>query len=189
MMMNKLSLLLTGSVMTISLLSAAPAKAQDVSVQKMADAIFSVIEADRAVYTKNVVQRLQNDEEVITAEEHWKEESALPLPAQMLRMGAERVSEKKSGFSYALLSLWAINKQNKPRSEFEQKALESLNKNGKNVYGNEELGGKKYFTAVYPDVAVSKACVTCHNDHIDSPKKDFKVGEMMGGLVIRIPLD
>ena len=74
-------------------------------------------------------------------------------------------------------------------SEFEQKALESLNKNGKNVYGNEELGGKKYFTAVYPDVAVSKACVTCHNDHIDSPKKDFKVGEMMGGLVIRIPLD
>lgn len=187
--MNKLSLLLTGSIFVTVLCSASSIKAQDVSVKKMADAIFSVIEADRAVYTKKVVQRLQNEEEVIAAEEHWQEESALPLPAQMLRMGAERVSEKNSGFSYALLSLWAINKQNKPRSEFEKKALESLNKDGKNVYGSETLGGKKYYTAVYPDVAVSKACVSCHNDHIDSPKKDFKIGDMMGGLVIRIPLE
>lgn len=170
-------------------LSSSVVIAKDVSVQRMADAIYSVIEADRAVYTQKVVHRLQNEDETITAEEHWQEESALPLPAQMLRMGAERVNEKKSGFSYALLSLWAINKQNKPRSPLEQKALESLNSNGKNFYGEETLGGKRYFAAVYPDVAVSKACVTCHNDHIDSPKKDFKLGDMMGGLVIRIPLD
>ena len=188
-MMKKRNRMLTKYIVAIGCLLVTTANAQDVSVQKMADAIFSVIEADRAVYTKKVVHRLQNEDEVITAEEHWQEESALPLPAQMLRMGAERVNEKKSGFSYALLSLWAINKQNKPRSEFEKKALESLNKDGKNVYGNETLGGKKYFTAVYPDVAVSKACVSCHNDHIDSPKKDFKVGEMMGGLAIRIPLE
>jgi hypothetical protein len=179
----------TSSILAVILVLPSFGFAQDVSVQKMADAIFSVIEADRAVYTKNVVHRLQNEDEVITAEERWREESALPLPAQMLRMGAERVNEKKAGFNYALLSLWAINKQNKPRTDFEKKALESLNKNGKNVYGNETFGDKKYFTAVYPDVAVSKACVTCHNDHIDSPKKNFKVGEMMGGLVIRIPLD
>ena len=187
--MKKLNLLLKSIIIALSFAVANSLQAQDVSVKKMADAIFSVIEADRAVYTKKVVQRLQNEDEVITAEERWQEESALPLPAQMLRMGAERVNEKNSGFSYALLSLWAINKQNKPRSEFERKALESLNKDGKNVYGNEKLGDKNYFTAVYPDVAVSKACVSCHNDHIDSPKKDFKVGDMMGGLVIRIPLD
>jgi len=174
---------------TLCLCSSGIANAKEVSVKKMADAIFSVIEADRAVYTKKVVHRLQNEDETITADEHWQEESALPLPAQMLRMGAERVSEKDSGFSYALLSLWAINKQNKPRSPLEKKALEALNSHGKNFYGEEKLGDKIYFTAVYPDVAVSEACVSCHNDHIDSPKKDFKKGDMMGGLVIRIPLD
>jgi Protein of unknown function (DUF3365). len=46
----------------------------------------------------------------------------------------------------------------------------------------------KYFTAVYPDVAVTAACVTCHNEHKDSPKTDFKIGEVMGGVVIRVPL-
>ena len=59
----------------------------------------------------------------------------------------------------------------------------------RNYYGEEILGGQKYFTAVYPDIAVSKACVTCHNDHLDSPKKDFKIGDTMGGLVIRIPIE
>jgi len=163
--------------------------AKDVSVKRMADAIFSVIEADRAIYTKNIVQRLQNEEEIISADEHWKEESALILPAQMLRLAAERVNEKKAGFNYSLLSLWAINKQNKPRTDLEIKALNALKDNKENFYGEETLGGKKYFTAAYPDIAVSKACIDCHNDHIDSPKKDFALGDAMGGLVIRIPLD
>ncbi|MET1254055.1 Tll0287-like domain-containing protein [Aliikangiella maris] len=183
--------LLAGASLLTALTFTPVAYAEDasVSVRKMADAIFSVIEADRAVYTQKVVHRLQNEEEVITAEEKWKEESALPLPAQMLRMGAERVAEKRSGFTYALLSSWAINKQNSPKTDLEKKALKTIEQSKQNFYGVETLGKKKYYTAVYPDIAVSKACVDCHNDHLDSPRKDFKIGETMGGLVIRIPLD
>ena len=187
--MNILRAPVFSSLIIASLMISSPTNAKNVSVKTMADAIFSVIEADRAVYTKQVVHRLQNVDETITAEERWKEESALPLPAQMLRMGAERVSEKKSGFNYALLSLWPINNQNKPRSKFEKKALEITSKKAENFYGEETLGGKTYFTAVYPDVAVSKACIDCHNDHADSPKKDFKLGDTMGSLVIRIPIN
>jgi len=32
-------------------------------------------------------------------------------------------------------------------------------------------------------------CVSCHNKHPDTPKKDFKIGDVMGGVVIRIPID
>ncbi|UTA46928.1 DUF3365 domain-containing protein [Simiduia sp. 21SJ11W-1] len=162
----------------------------EITPQKMADAIYAVIESDRTVYTRQVVNRLQNEEEVITAEEHWKEEQALPLPAQMLRMGAEGVAKKNAGFTYALLSEWPINKQNAPKTPMEKEGLAFVRTNvGKNFYGTEALGGKKYFTAVYPDTAVSEACVKCHNDHLDSPKTDFKLGDIMGGVVMRIPLD
>ena len=51
------------------------------------------------------------------------------------------------------------------------------------------VGGKKYFTAVYADTAVAQACVSCHNGHKDSPRKDFKLGDVMGGVVIRIPMN
>ena len=50
------------------------------------------------------------------------------------------------------------------------------------------VDGVEYFTAVYADVAVSPSCVTCHNAHEDSPRNDFKAGDVMGGVVIRIPL-
>ncbi len=56
-------------------------------------------------------------------------------------------------------------------------------------YGEEELGGQRYFTAVYPDHAVVEACVVCHNNHKDSPRTDLEVGEVMGGVVIRIAMD
>jgi hypothetical protein len=30
--------------------------------------------------------------------------------------------------------------------------------------------------------------VSCHNQHKDSPRKDFKLNDVMGGVVIRIPI-
>lgn len=160
-----------------------------ISPQQMADALHAVMESDRTVYTRAVVNRLQNEEKVIKASEHWQDDKALPLPAQMFRMGAEMVAEKKKGFTYALLSEWPINKQNSPKTDAEKTGLEHIVKNvGQNYYTEETLGGKKYFTAVYPDIAIAAACVKCHNNHDDSPRTDFKEGDVMGGVVIRIPL-
>jgi hypothetical protein len=159
--------------------------------QQMADALFTVMSSDRAVYTKQVVNRLQNVDKVIKATEHWEDEKTLPLPAQMFRMGAETVMKKEAGFSYALLSLWPINKQNNPKTEAEKTGLQFVSDSlGKtNYYAEEVLGDKKYFTAVYADVAVSQACVSCHNNHDDTPRDDFKLDDVMGGVVIRIPLE
>lgn len=38
------------------------------------------------------------------------------------------------------------------------------------------------------DIAVAPACISCHNGHTDSPRSDFKMGDVMGGVVVRIPL-
>ena len=162
-----------------------------ISPQAMADALHAVMEADRTIYTRNVVNRLQNEQDVIKASEHWEDDKALPLPAQMFRMGAEMVAAKpEAGFRYALLSKWPVNRQNAPRTDIEKKGLDYIvDHEGKNFYGEETLGGKKYFTAVYPDVAVAPACTTCHNEHRDSPRRDFAIGDVMGGVVIRIPLE
>jgi hypothetical protein len=158
-----------------------------ITPKTMADALHAVMESDRVVYTRQVVNRLQQ-EKVIKASEHWKDDKALPLPAQMFRMGSEMVAEKTKDFSYALLSNWAINKQNLPKTEVEKAGLEAVAAKQEPFYGEETLGGQKYFTAVYPDIAVAEACISCHNGHDDSPRTDFKMGETMGGVVVRIPI-
>jgi Protein of unknown function (DUF3365) len=165
-----------------------PAHAQ-LSYKEMADGLHAVMEADRTVYTRMVVNRLQNEEKVIKATEHFKDDKTLPLPAQMFRFGAEAVAERKLPFSYSLLSLWPVNKQNAARTTAEKKGLEAVAKDpNKPFYGEETLGKTKYFTAVYADRAIAPACVSCHNEHKDSPKTDFKIGQTMGGVVIRIPM-
>lgn len=167
----------------------AAAMATGISPQKFADGLHEVMKADRTVYTKKVVNRLQNEENIIAASEHWEDDKALPLPAQMFRMGAEMASKADAGFTYSLLSMWPVNKQNKPATDIEKNGLEFVTANkGKNFYGEETLGGKKYFTAVYADVAVAEACVKCHNEHKDTPRTDFKLGDVMGGVVVRIAL-
>jgi len=155
------------------------------------DSLFAVMNADRANYTKLIVQRLgPNGAGVIKPDEHWKEfENGALLPAQMFRAGSEAVAEVTDEFTYSLQWLWPIGKQNGPKTDMEKTGLQYIVDNpGQNYYGTEELGGVNYYTAVYPDVAVAEACVTCHNEHIDTPKTDFKIGDVMGGVVIRVPL-
>jgi hypothetical protein len=157
--------------------------------KQLADMLHLVMESDRTVYTRLIVNRLTLQDKVITASEHFEDEQALVLPAQMFRFGSEMVAEKTEDFSYSLQSLWAVNKQNMPRTDIEKAGLAFIAENpGERYYGEEELGGVKYFTAVYPDVAVAPACINCHNEHPDSPRRDFEIGEVMGGVVLRIPL-
>lgn len=164
-------------------------KTASVTPRQMADALHAVMEADRTVYTRHVVNRLQNEEKVIKASEHWRDEKALPLPAQMFRMGSEMAAQKNAGFSYALLSMWPVNRQNAPKTDAEKAGLQAVvDTKGENYYTEETLNGKMYFTAVYPDVAVAPACISCHNAHRDSPRTDFQMGDVMGGVVVRIPV-
>lgn len=165
------------------------ASGASVSPQVMTDALFAVMSADREVYAREVVDRLQDQEKVLKATQHFVDDKSLPLPAQMFRMGAEMGQKNDIGFTYSLLSPWPINKQNGPKTELEKMGLRAVTETDKNYYTEESLGGKRYFSAFYPDKAVTEACVTCHNAHQDSPRKDFKVGDVLGGVVIRVPLE
>lgn len=155
------------------------------------DALFAVMKADRTNYTKLIIKRLgPAGSGSITPKEEWKDlEDGAPLPAQMFRAGAEAVRELNDTFTYSLQSLWPINKQNAPKTPMEKEGLQYIVDNpGENFYGTEKLGDVSYFTAVYPDVAVAGPCVSCHNEHKDTPKTDFKLGDVMGGVVIRVPM-
>lgn len=158
--------------------------------QQYTDSLFAVMNADRANYTKLIVQRLgPKGAGAIKPDEHWKDiDNGALLPAQMFRAGSEEVAKVTDKFTYSLQSIWPINKQNAPKTPLEKEGLEYIAANpGKNFYGEEKLGDVTYYTAVYPDVAVSPACTSCHNEHKDTPKTDFKLGEVMGGVVIRVP--
>ena len=157
-------------------------------VERVADYIYALIEADREVYTKHVVERMQT-KGVVVASENWEEKNTLPLPAQFLMESGRVMARKGLGLQFRLISLWPINKRNGPSSEFERIGLGTILTHPTKPYtAFVKEGGARYFQAVYPDLAVAQACIGCHNSHPDSPKRDFKLNDVMGGIVISIPL-
>lgn len=166
-------------------------KSAGVDPKAHTDALFAVMKASRTNYTKLIIKRLgPAGAGVITPKEEWKDlDDGAPLPAQMFRAISEDVRDLNDSFTYSLQSLWPINKQNAPKTAMEKEGLQFIADNpGENFYGTEKLGDVSYYTAIYPDVAVAGPCVTCHNEHKDTPKTDFKLGDVMGGVVIRVPL-
>jgi len=156
--------------------------------QTVADYIHDIIEADRTLYTTHVVDRMQETGTAI-ASEGWEERNALPLPAQMLLLSGERVRNKGGGLNYRLASLWPIYKKNGPANDFETKGLKAVQQNPHEPYtGFITQGGESLYVAFYADLAVSKSCVNCHNRHLLSPKRDQKLGDVMGGIIISFPV-
>lgn len=154
----------------------------------VADYLHAVIEANRTIYATHVVDKMQ-EKGLVRAAEHWKQQNALPLPAQFLIETGRLVVEKDLGIKYRLMSLWPIYVWNAPSTEFERKGLEAVLKNpDEPYYGFVRIGRERYFQAIYADRAVAHACVECHNTHMNSPRRNFKLNDVMGGIVITIPV-
>lgn len=166
----------------------------------VADYVHTALAADRTAYTKHVVNRAQKLEGkakedgvlAIEATEGWEQTNGIPLPAQMFRLGSEIASEDGT-FTYNLISSWYINDNQGPKNDFEKTAIEKVNETGEAYKEYQEVGGQKYFSALYPDKAVAEACITCHNTHPVHkeryPDKVFEMGDVMGGIMINIPLE
>ncbi len=178
----------------------ATATGPSISPDLVADYIHTVLAADRTAYTKHVVSRVkklegkEKEKGVLDVEstEGWQQTDGIPLPAQMFRLGYE-IANESGLFTYGLISPWFINDNHGPKSEFEKEAMDAMVASGEPYKGYQEVGDQAYFSAMYPDKAVAEACVSCHNTHPVHleryPDKVFELDEVMGGVVINIPVD
>lgn len=159
-----------------------------ISARAAADFIHNVIEAHRTIYSTHIVDRMLEKDTVVIAED-WKQKDGLPLPAQFL-LYAGRLAAEKGGVRLRLASLTPIYERNSAITEFERKGLMTVALNpDEPVTSVLRSGRRTIFKAIYADKAVSESCVICHNSHPLSEKKDFKLGEVMGGIIITFPLD
>jgi hypothetical protein len=158
-----------------------------ISPEIVADYVHSVVQADRTFYTTEIVDRMQT-RGIIFASEHWKNDGDLPLPAQFLLESGRLVAKQSNGIRFRLISSWPINKRNSPTTEFERAALKILENTNAPYAGVTTEGKARIFQALYPDKALSSKCADCHNVHPESPKRDFKTGDVMGGILVTIPL-
>ena len=131
----------------------------------------------RELYTKSIVE--PGLKAGLKFDERWQEAAvdAGPLPALFLRETAKSLAKGSVRLGLFLGSDSPINKANQfsgPQADaFRQMQRDRLPRHF-------FMDDVKAHTAMFPDVAVAKACVDCHNRHVDTPKRDWKVGDLMG---------
>ena len=101
--------------------------------------------------------------------------------------------EKSLGSRVLFYSPYPFGKQSGEEKglpdSFAQRAWNEANANpGKPVTVFEERNGKPTLRYANADVMTDE-CVSCHNSHPESKKKDWKVGDARGIVEIQIPLD
>ena len=159
-----------------------------ISPEIVADYVHSVVQADRTFYQNEIVGRMR-EKGMVAASEHWRADGGLPLPVQFLQESGRLMAKQGKAIRFRLISSWALNKEHRPTTEFERTGLMKVLENPDRPYTAMTTEGKaRRFQALYADKAVSQFCADCHNVHPKSPKRDFKAGDVMGGMLITIEL-
>jgi tRNA A-37 threonylcarbamoyl transferase component Bud32 len=117
---------------------------------------------------------------------------AMPLPATLtIDLGRHLSTRSESGMQVRLYSdyPWLFRKDGGPDDDFERDALRRLRDNpDEPVYQFEEYQGRPVLRYAIAR-RMRENCLNCHNHLEDSPKKDWKVGDVRGVVEIIRPLD
>lgn len=140
----------------------------------------------RSYYADNVIGRLQaSDGKAIFSENYRDVHGGIPIPATLsIELGAMFDSAHTDGrISYRFVSDYPfLNRKVPPLDAFEIKALDTLRGNPElaqySQFDAQPFGRQSYRLAT--PVIMRQACVTCHNTHPDSQKRDWKVGDIRG---------
>jgi len=139
-------------------------------------------------FYSELVDRLDGRKVPIT-DAYLTTHGALPLPATFTIDAGERISKAESGMQVRIYSRYPWRKDGGPKDVFESRALDVLERDPLHPFHEfTELDGRRsllYATAR----RMEESCVKCHNQSKNSPKRDWKVGEVVGVLKIVRSLD
>jgi methyl-accepting chemotaxis protein len=146
----------------------------------------------RAYYTANVVGKVKANSSTIKIDTNHKDSpDTIPLPATMIHDLSHEFSEKKNGAKLSLYSDFPFpNRKDRQIDQFGKDAMAYLQKNPDGVFLREEVvDGMTMVRVARADKMVAESCVGCHNSRPDTPKNDWKVGDVRGVLEYSLPID
>ena len=191
---TKLILLTIPIIAVASVLAALTASSRaDANLQEKlahrAKSLVHQIMADRKYYASVVVPRLKELGGSL-GPDYAEVHGQFPLPATFVREVAKDTAALRNGFTANLLSPWPINKNQGAKDDFHTSGFAWVQDHPDQPYiRTDTLEGKAVMRVLMPDFASAPSCVNCHNAHPDSPKRDFKLHDIMGGLEIIMPMD
>jgi adenylate cyclase len=151
------------------------------ALREQADSFVSVIDGMRAYYASNIVARVAAAQRTEVLSNYAQVPGAIPIPATLSLEIADIIREGKGNIRFRFFSdLPFKNRASHAFDDFERQALAALRANPNERVS--EITGSIFNRQIRlaTPIIMGAGCVSCHNSHPDSPKKDWKVGDVRG---------
>lgn len=158
----------------------------DIPVAEMLTALQGANHAVRQLWTREIVQA--GEKVGLKFDERWREPDldAGPLPALFLRETARSLERHPVRLSLFLGSDFPISRSNALQgTQLERFRILRETRVPQFFY----VADTQLHTGMFIDVAVTEACVDCHNEHEDTPKRDWQLGDVMGAVTWSYPAE
>ncbi len=168
----------------------------ETALRRQARDMSSLVTSIRSYYSANVVGRVLAAHQAgdvsgtVVSHNYANIPGAIPLPATLSLELGDVIKEQQANITYRFLSdLPFRNRAPHDLDSFEQASLTSLRANSSQTLTDLTRVGFTDTLRLITPVIMGQACVACHNTHPESPKKDWKVGDVRGiqEVIIRQP--
>jgi adenylate cyclase len=150
------------------------------ALERQAQDLSSVITSIRGYYAQNVVARVLNAPDKVRAAHNYEAiPGAIPIPATLSLELGRVIGEQQANIKYRFVSdLPFRGRAPHPLDAFEANALTALRAHPEQTMMDVSRAGLSSTYRLVTPVIMGTACVQCHNTHPDSPKTDWKVGDV-----------
>lgn len=154
----------------------------EAALRRQAADLNSAITSIRGYYATNVVGRVLATPGSTSVLPNYKDvPGAIPVPATLSIELGRIIGEHQSNINYRFVSDYPFkNRTPHILDSFEQETLTALRQKSDQQF-------TKVSTSLFSDrvrhivpIVMDATCVDCHNSHPDSPKRDWKVGDVRG---------
>lgn len=150
-------------------------------LRTQAEEISRIIDDMRGFYGSDVVARVLESKGSATPTHNYREvPGGIPIPATLSIELGKRISAHDGSVKYRFISdLPFRGREPHQLDAFEQKAISSLRADPEASIVEVSGSFNRHVRAAAP-VIMGQVCVACHNSHPDSPRRDWKVGDVRG---------
>jgi len=146
----------------------------------------------REYYNDKVVSKITENSNINIDSKHKNIPNTIPLPATMFHDISENISKKLNGMKIKLYSDYPFpNRANRSLDDFERSTIQRFrnNKSREPIVLQDTENGINVIRLAIADEMTSMTCVNCHNTRVDTPKDDWKLGDVRGVLEVVIPIE
>jgi len=143
----------------------------------------------RTYYNSDILSKIKKHTDLKVNFNHKDNNTTVPLPATLVHdlglaftQGSEVGVQMYSNYPFP-------NRESRVLDRFQKDALAFILKNPDKTFSREEiLDGEMMYRTSFPDFLSAPSCVSCHNTRADTPKNDWKLGDVRGVIEVSIPM-